>query len=569
MLVATLERKIGSSPFLLVSRYIKKKDLEKEYCDLKPYHFKQTPRSAYKGQSTADDLLVKKIDQTLERKYDGDLGALIVATNQQELLSPFDDVLHGQHVDVSMGVIGHKFGESPFLLISRYIEKKELSDKFGSLRPYHFKMAAIGTYDDQTVVEEVLVKKIDQVLEQEFEGDLFTLITNVYAENLLSPFKDDLNGQQVSVSMGAVSHKFESSPFLMVSRYIELKELQDEFSGIRPYHLKQSSKKSMEDKKIAAELLVKKVEQVYEKGGFEDMTHFISHVSSKDLFSPYEDKLNGKPVNVSINALARTFGSSPFLMMKRYFSLKKKLFSYTKSCFLGPYATRARRVSGNFNKSDLEKIRNNSDLNTSEYGFRSFNSEDKDVTRELIAESYIDRLGDADLKYLGLESETFSSLSWFAEMLNYDADNSTVIERNSRVYRAMKAIQQYSTKELKRTLRGLDIRNGDFFKELRRLKHPYNLVNFDTVGHYCKSKDEALTKLFSQGLLDPQAMIFVTLDNSGLGKNRAERAGFSNQIQAVNATVLSSATVHSYTAHPEFQLEYVGGKEKWLCWVIM
>jgi len=107
-------------------------------------------------------------------------------------------------------------------MLKRYREIKGLTE-FAGLKPYHRQSkVSQGSFNDPKVVDELLTKKIDQLLAQKFSGDHFRLLTEATIEDLLSPFIDKVGERPIEVSMAAVGKKFSDSPFAMLKRYHRL-----------------------------------------------------------------------------------------------------------------------------------------------------------------------------------------------------------------------------------------------------------------------------------------------------------------------------------------------------------
>ncbi len=211
--------------FGMVYRYIELKGLEKNFEDLRPYHFNKATPGTYQNSKFLDEVIVKKIDQLLDDKYQGDLVSLIKGTTHYELNEPLFDCLDGRQITVSMSRPCSKAGArqySPYDVVSRYIKVKGLT-KFNNLKPYHFTVSAQGTSHNQKMVDEILVKKLDQLLETKYGGNLSRLIKNTNARELLSPFTDYLDGQPMEGSMAVVIFKFGGSPHNILFQYIKLK----------------------------------------------------------------------------------------------------------------------------------------------------------------------------------------------------------------------------------------------------------------------------------------------------------------------------------------------------------
>jgi len=313
----------NGSPFEMISRYIELQGLEEEFLEVKPYHLKRARIKTLDGQEVIDEILTKKMDQVLTQKYNGNLVDLITNTNQNELLSPLIDNLNGKEIEVSMGVVGHHINNNTFEMICKYIELQGLEKDFWGIRPYHMNVTSSGTFDDQRIVDEILAKKIDQLLEQKYGGDLVNLIVNTNQEELRTPLVDRLNGREIEVSMGVTLNKFKSSPFEMISRYIELQGLEEEFLEVKPYHLSTAGQGTYDDQKNVDEVLVKKIDQLLTQKYNGNLVDLITNTNQKELLlSPLVDKLNGKEIEVSMGVVGHHLNDNLFEMICKYIELQ-------------------------------------------------------------------------------------------------------------------------------------------------------------------------------------------------------------------------------------------------------
>ena len=550
--------------FKMIQKYIELNCL-KGFENFKPYHMSKTSRGFYDDPRNVNEVLVKKIDQLLKDKYDGDLVELIHNTYAEELIkSPLVEILNGKEIEVPMGTISiNKDSNTLFKMVQRYIEIKDLKG-FENFRPYHMAKASHRTYngaEGQKNTDEILVKKIEQLLKDKYNGDLVELIHNTNVEELInSPLVEILNGKSIEVPVSSVAVTQNCNTlYKMVKRYIEIKDLKG-FENFMPYHMFHASNGFYNEQKNVNEVIVKKIEQLLQENYNGDLFELITNVTARDLKSPLKDKLMERTVEVSMGSIGIKFKSSTYEIIKHYFKLKGKPFLYTRSRFVGLPETRKRRITGELSKYDLKTIERSDKYDTSLFGFKAYTGKDKDVTRELITEYYIDKIGETDVSYLGLESEQFSSLKLFAQELNYDPTKSTVIEREEWVYNGMKSTQEHATNGMKRTLKGLEIILGHFDKEIEKLKHPYNLVNFDTCGHFSTDKARSLNTLFQKRLLDKQAVLYVTLDNSPLAKKRAKAIfNGAEQVGKLDEYVTQAAKSNGYEIKDKFSLDYEGG----------
>ncbi|MFQ5621204.1 MAG: hypothetical protein ACE5FT_05135, partial [Candidatus Nanoarchaeia archaeon] len=554
--MGSVGQKLGCGPYNMVKQYIEVKNIQ-GYEKLRPYHFRKATSGTFSDQGLVDELLVKKIEQVLPH-YDNNLVQLITETNVSDFQRPLHDTLCGRPVEVSMGAWIKIFNSNLFQMLAHYIDIEKI-EGFEGFRPYHLSQASRRTFKDQSVIDELLVKKIEQLLPK-YDNNLTTLITQTTKDEIRSPLQDTLNGEEIEVSMRSMVNALGHSPYNMVRRYIEVKNIQG-YEKLRPYHFSQASNGTFKDQSVIDELLVKKIEQLLPKYD-NNLTTLITQTILRDLQSPLQDTLNGEEIEVSMHQLVQGLGSSPFEIYEHYFKLKGMPFPYTRDCFVGSPDLRRRRIGGKLSKYDLKRIREEDKYNTSAYGFRIFKGPDKDTTREIIAEYYFDMIGEDPARYLGLESEQFSSLQEFSRLLNWDGPSATVIERDERVYNTMCSIQQGATNGLKQILNEVDIIHGDFDDEVARLMKTYNLINLDTCGHLSQDKERSVNQLFKNKRFADKSVLYVTLDNSGIGKKRAQAQGYDDQIAALDDMVHKAASTSGYSIGDKFTLSYDGGTTK-------
>ena len=279
---------------------------EKKCCNnIKPYHFRYIT-GIYNNEWIINELIEKKIDQLLKMKYRGDLVNLITEASSKDILSPFREDKDGKKIRIDLVKIVEKIANNtsrPYAIISRYIEIKGLEKRYKGLKPYHFTITSGGTYDDPDIVDELLVKKIDQLLEEKYKKDIILLIQNTNLNELLTPFVDHLDGKSINVNMLTVAKKVngkKQSPFSMISHYIKLKGLADKFKELKPYHFNRTSWKTYNNQKVLSNLLVMKIDQLLQDKYNGDLVSLIKRTTMEELFSPFVDRLDGKPINVSM-----------------------------------------------------------------------------------------------------------------------------------------------------------------------------------------------------------------------------------------------------------------------------
>jgi hypothetical protein len=325
--------KCGGSFYDAVSLYVEQKGLGERYGNLRPYHFLRSNPSTFEDPVLVDELVLKKIDQLLDsERYAGNLLKLITESDFDELLGPFVDELDGREVGVSMHSAFRRCDCSVLNMLNRYFRLKDQQDpgtsnlqgRFANLRPYHFMRTRRKTYDDPAFVEEVVVRKLDQLLDQNYGGDLFSMVVGLKCDELQAPFVDELDGQEVKVStQQALDNVGEGTTrYNVLSHYIQLKGLEHRFGNLRPYHLLTTGTGIYSDPAMVDEVLVKRIDQLLERDYGGDMDALVSNISYKQMITPLVEELDGHRVEVSTAAVCVKHSNSPLSMISRYAELK-------------------------------------------------------------------------------------------------------------------------------------------------------------------------------------------------------------------------------------------------------
>jgi hypothetical protein len=265
-------------------------------------------------------------------------------------------------------------------------------------------------------------------------------------------------------------------------------------------------------------------------------------------------------------AIGQTFDNynSPYAMVRHYHKLIGRSFPYTNECFMGSPETRKRRQSGELSARDLRRIRlPDGTLNTQLFGFKNFTAPDKAAVRQFMVEIIEDVVKDRSVHYLGLETEQFLSLRALYERVNLSPENSLVVEQDARTFNAMKATLKGLPNGEGRALREVHIRRNDIARELDLIPErsfQFNVVNLDYLGHFSAGKEYCLQLLLEKRLLNKEALVFVTLQDSELARTRAAAGGYtSDQAGAVDIKLTRLANLTGHKAQRLAWLHYEGG----------
>jgi hypothetical protein len=314
----SIRHKFSDSPFRILARYREIK-ADSEFSKLRPYHMSVAPMGTFDDPAVVDEVLVKKIDNLLQEKYGGDCLRLMTESTLDDISSPLVETIAGRPVTVSMDSVAKRFGYSPFRMLERYRELREVNG-FSEFRPFHMKFASTGTFNDSAIVDEVLVKRIDRLLRDRYEGDLFRLITETTAGELFSSFLDTANGEPIEISMAAVQRRIPTA-FQMLMRYLEVKEISG-FSNFRCFHMLRASPGTFDDPVVVDEVLGKKIDQLLENKFGGNLFALLTQAALEDLLSPLTDTLADRPIEISMSRVVKKFGASPIRMFLQYLKIR-------------------------------------------------------------------------------------------------------------------------------------------------------------------------------------------------------------------------------------------------------
>ena len=577
---SSLIKAFSGSRFRMVRRYLQISGLKREAYSFRPYHMDSASRGTWKKRALSDELLRKKCDSLLKDKFSNDLISLCCSVTTEDLKSPLLERFAGRTLAISMhGLVG-SFSNSPYKAVRRYLQLIGREEEFSWFKPYHMAMASLGTWLSRTLLNEILKKKCDALLKEKFSNDLTSFCCLVTAQDLTSPFIERIEGREIPVSMGAVILKFSGSPYKIVTRYLRLIGRNDEYSWLRPYHMAIAPQATWQDPKIIDEVVNKKCAALLKEKFDNDLELFSRSVRHEDIISPLIEHFGGREFSTSMAGMARYFSDSPYRVVQRYHKLSKLPFHYTPACFIGPPETRRRRQSGELSPADLRRVkRPDGTLDTSRYGFKNFTTPGKSAVRKFMLDVIEHQLQDRPVRYLGLETELFVSLRAIHGRLNLSPSESLVVERDRRTFIAM----QHSVRALPhgegKSLRQLKLACNALESELENTPagaFRFNVANLDYFGHMSEGKEYALQLLLAKKLLEPDAMVFITLHDTELARFRAVQAGYdTDQSVAVDETLHRLASLTGHKALQVARLNYDGGssdrsgsKMLWLAYTI-
>jgi len=275
---------------------------------IRQYHFSGTYH-VWDNAAYVDEVVVKQGNHLVNRH--GNVPAFIQNTSRRELEQPVREQVNGIACEVSMFRPLRLFNNSPFQFISHYL--KLTDQEIEGLRPYHVGNATRGTFDDEEMVTEVIIKKIDSLLERKYDNDLTALVQGMTETELKEPFIEVLGEHPFIVSPSRAVAHMGNHMFECVCKYIESYGVEREYWGIRPFHLHQASKHTYPA--LADEVLWRKARSLLPKYG--DVDTLLEQARMRDdLLTPFTDQLAGRPVTVSMAMVGHELGTREALITR-------------------------------------------------------------------------------------------------------------------------------------------------------------------------------------------------------------------------------------------------------------
>ncbi|MBT3304155.1 hypothetical protein HN387_02615 [Candidatus Woesearchaeota archaeon] len=551
-------------------------EIRTEYAGIKPWHFGMAPLGTWKGKQgkqnarEATELLMARMLQRHSTLLD-----VIKNISQEDFHKPLEftnkdgTLQHNLRAMLRMAYLS-----SPSAAVIDWITHNpnaELKTEYAGIKPWHFGMAPLGTWKGKQGKQNArqLTGQLIAKLQQR-HGTLIEVIKNISQEDFRKPLEfTNKDGTLRHNAQAMFEVAYNSSPSAAVIDWITHNpnaEIRTEYAGIKPWHFGMAplgTWKGKQGKQNARQLtgqLIQKLHKIYGT-----LTDIITHVTAEDF---HKERLafqnrDGVITHTIESAFCEVYRSSPSAAILDWIKQQpervRAQYSFVKPIhFVGTARTRARRLAGKLSPYDLRSVKKQNTYDTSVFGFKQYHSSDKDVMRWIMAEEAIKVLGDRDVRYLGLETEQFRGISAVYDQLNLNSFRSTVIERDPRVYNAMLAVKQRVRSKPGKAVRGTQIINGQLAEEVSKIRgRRYNYVNYDFQGFLSKGNVQAIETLFRKELLTKKAIIYVTLQETQLAKSRAKKAGFEDQVSALNQLMQDQSSTH--TCKQMFTLDYQGG----------
>ena len=300
--IGYVAKKFHDSPFSFLEHYRNLKGIS-GYEELKPYHMKKIPHGSFNDPALLDEVVKKKGAELLSRdKFKGNIFSLLTEVTRDDLKTPIYDKIDGHIAEIGMDNLMHYLKDSPFRFSQQYCKASGLSE-YSELRPYHMQTSATrGTFEDSVFTDELIVKKLDSLLQTKFEGKLERLITETTREDLLAPLIDKVGEQEVEVSMHRAVNRYKDAIYPIICRYRDIKELPG-LEDLKPYHMQsRTSRGSYRNEDILDEVWIKKIESLLKTpkyGG--DFAKLKEEATYQELVSSFHDRLGDFSIEVSMS----------------------------------------------------------------------------------------------------------------------------------------------------------------------------------------------------------------------------------------------------------------------------
>jgi hypothetical protein len=535
-------------------------------------------------------LMVRKVQDVFARTYNNDLARLVRGISLVDLETPLVEEINGEQLAIPMGSVVDAFGGSPpkavIFSVSEWAKvRPEFAEWAEKLRHYHFTRACYGSYSSQGTESDrqydleacgaIAVRKVRDVLENVFAGNVGRMIQEIEQSHLIEPLIDVIAGEPFEVVTATALGAFNSRSTSEVVMYAiaEWAKAEERFevwaAKLRDWHFQRAQACRYSRNEVGQEvkydidacgaLVCRKIDQLLQSAP--SMKSLLAGVRQTDLCAALVEEIGGVEFHISMGTPMAAFNSSPFQAFEYYHRTKGLPIAFSPLCFVGSAETRMRRLEGQLSRYDWEVIQTEpGHYDTAQLGFRQFNSPEKVVVRQLMFEHAAHFLGDTPVHYLGLETEQFTSLRIVAEQMSLESG--IVVEHDSRVVQAMHSAKSTAPTGTRALLSNVEILEGDINKVISGLRTtPRNLVFLDYTGQLSDGKIGALCRLVERGLLAEKTFLIVTVNVSPLALQRASSKGFSGQADEILANQLKETLPASYSISDSIDIAYRGGTD--------
>jgi len=120
---------------------------------------------------------------------------------------------------------------------------------------------------------------------------------------------------------GRAHHRIKKVPLAEVQAAIEVIQGRGELLWLKSYHVSPVPNGCWQEQRLVDEVLKRKCDALLREGFGGDLTRFCCEVTGGQLLSPLIETHDGREISVSMGALARVFGSSPYAVVQRYLQI--------------------------------------------------------------------------------------------------------------------------------------------------------------------------------------------------------------------------------------------------------
>ena len=186
------------------------------------------------------------------------------------------------------------------------------------IKLYHFQTVR-GLWKEQQWLDEIILKRVDTLLYGRYGGDFLKFCASVQAKDLLQPLEEVVGGRDYKISvLQPLGTIYNSSPFQIAMRYLEITNQKDRYNDLRPYHFSNASQGTYHDKATALEVVSKKIKYLLRHIYHYDFARLCATINREEFLAPFSDRVNGKPMLVKMGVAAKAYDECLYSMLTAY-----------------------------------------------------------------------------------------------------------------------------------------------------------------------------------------------------------------------------------------------------------
>ncbi len=211
---------LRSSPFDISMRYLDIINERSKYPGLRPFHFNTASQGTFHDQTMALEVVKRKIQSLLRKKYGYNFARLCASTNQIEFMQPFIDPVGKGKMLVSVGAAAQKFDNCLYQMLCAYIKSQGIKKQFAGFKPYHMSTASQATYQDKRNITEVLVESCRYQIATTYLGDESAFLKSGILPQICQPFFEKIATRMFKVHSATAVKIFGESSVKIKKLYL-------------------------------------------------------------------------------------------------------------------------------------------------------------------------------------------------------------------------------------------------------------------------------------------------------------------------------------------------------------